>query len=81
MFRLLCFILLFSFLLTPDEALDEIAVVVLLFYFIQTCRISNYVHKALTLVVIEYCASNVRLSLPDMYIIKLIEKVTTNFFH
>ena len=55
---------LFSFQLPPDKPLGEIAVVVLSFYFILTCCVLNYIHKALILVVIEHCTSNVRFSLP-----------------
>ena len=55
--------------LLPDEPLGETALVVLLFYFILTCSVLNYVRKALILAVIEHCASNVRLSFvdPDIY--------------
>ena len=51
--------------LQPDEPLGETAVVVLVFY--PTCSVLNYMRIALTLVVIELCASNVRLSPADIY--------------
>ena len=51
--------------LPPDMLLGKTAVVLFLFYFILMCSILNYICKALTLVVIAHCASNVRLSLPD----------------
>ena len=59
------FTILFSFQLPPDEPIGETAVVDLLFYPNMKC-FKLYTYNSLTLVVIEHCASNVRLSLLDI---------------
>ena len=46
------------------------------YYFNLPCSVLNYIRIALTLVVIEHCASNVRLILPD---IQGVHKVIRQF--
>ena len=45
-----------------------------LFFFILRCCVFNYICIALTFVVIEHCARNVRLYLPDICSRKMLKR-------